>query len=377
MVQRHAKALLVHFKSSDLARLHKQGQFWHIFFPNEAAAGGSVKGAIIAQDEVDTWTVHCFLPVDFDDQQLSSEQAVYNVLGGMGEPFPIKIDEILVRSTWSPSVAIAKHYVGPKGRIILAGDACHQTVPTGGYGMNTGIADAFDLGWKLAATIQGWGGPQLLRSYEDERRSVGLLSLHWSKTHMGKIMALSKTIGLAADTVNSDSEEGIRMRTAWHEYAQMNDGHNKSIGVEMGYRYQSSICVPSELDSETSSPDFDPRKYIPTTFPGYRAPHVFLSSGRPIFDELGKCFTLVSFSQYPEMSAAVIENFRSAAQLRRVPLDTIQLPQETHARSVWGADFVLVRPDEFVSWHSNSPVTEAETINVLARATGFSDSVLG
>ena len=80
--------------------------------------------------------------------------------------------EILVANAWTPHFVVAERY--GTGRVLLAGDAAHQYVPTGGYGMNTGIGDACDLGWKLAAVLHGFGGPHLLASYEVERRPVGL-----------------------------------------------------------------------------------------------------------------------------------------------------------------------------------------------------------
>lgn len=138
--------LLVHFISKDLARLRKQGQFWHNFL---IAPPGTIGGAIIAQDEVDTWTTHLFLPLDADESKISSEEAVYRVLGGMGEDYEITIDEVLVRSTYRPNIAVARTYSALNGRVFLAGDAAHQNIPTGGYGMNMGIADAYDLGWKV------------------------------------------------------------------------------------------------------------------------------------------------------------------------------------------------------------------------------------
>lgn len=358
----------MHFKSRDLSKLHAQGQFWHIFFPNEAVEGGSIKGAIIAQDEVDTWTIHCFLPPNFDEKQLSSEQAIYRVLGGMGPPLSIQVDQILVRSTWTPSAAIATTYVSPHGRILLAGDACHQFLPTGGYGMNTGIADAYDLSWKLAATVQKWGGPELLRSYNDERRPVGMLGLHWSKMHMSNLGALSKAIELDAKTIASKTEAGQQMRNDMHEYIQTHDGHNKSMGVEMGYCYRSSICIPHP--AEAPPPDFNPRRYTPTTYPGHRAPHVFLSNGKSIFDEFGKNFTLVSFS---DDLTTTEEYFCSAAKQRCVPFQVARLSHEKHARSVWGAELVLVRPDGFVAWRSNNhhPIgTQSEANDILAKVTG-------
>src|SRR4029077_1315116 len=78
-------------------------------------------------------------------------------------------------------------------RVFLAGDACHLFVPTGGFGMNTGIGDAVDLSWKIAAVEQGWGGPRLLASYEAERRPVGLfntLEAADNYRHGGEIFAV-------------------------------------------------------------------------------------------------------------------------------------------------------------------------------------------
>lgn len=371
-----ARALLIHFKSKNLSRLRKQGQFWHTFFPNAVTDGGSVKGAIIAQDEKDTWTVHYFLPKDFDDRNISSEDAVYSVLGGMGEPFRIIIDEVLVRSLWTPGCAVAKSYAGPKGQIFLAGDAAHQFPPTGGYGMNSGIADAFDLGWKVAAMVRGWGGHELLRSYEQDRRPVALLSLHHAKMHIGNLMKLSASVGLSRDTINANSPEGEAMRKAVHEYAQTHDGHNKSFGVEMGYRYESSICVTGDLDATIPASSFDPRKYIPSTHPGVRVPHVLLRDGTPIFDKFGTGFTLVSFAPLNAATLGAITNLHLAAKQRHVPLDIVELPDEKHARQIWGADLVLVRPDGFAGWHDNvdgllmDPVTAD---HIICRVTGQGD----
>jgi len=328
-----------------------------------------VKGAIIAQDEIDTWTVHQFLPAGFDHSQISSEDAVYNVLGGMGDPYPIKIDEILVRSTWTPNVAVAKNYSGPQQRILLAGDACHQTVPTGGYGMNMGIAEAFDLGWKLAAVINGWGGPKLLSTYEEERRPVACLSLQWSKGHMGKLMALSTILGLEADIINSADEKGQEMRSAIHQYAQKNDGHNKSIGVEMGYRYDSRICVPGEVDHESTPPAFDSRRYTPTTYPGYRAPHVFLKDGTPIFDKYSKEFTLIDFNDVQESPATTY--ICNASKKYNIPLEVVPLTGEHHANKIWETNLVLIRPDGFVSWHGNTIEDQISADWILSKAAGY------
>lgn len=337
---------------------------------NAASDGGGLKGAVIAQDEIDTWTVHHFLRPDDNPEEISAEDAVYRVLGGMGEHYPIEIDEILVRSTWVPSQAVAQAYAGPRLRMFLAGDACHQMVPTGGYGMNSGIGDAYDLGWKLAARVKGWGGPQLLSSYEEERRPVAELALKWAKVHMGNLMHLSSTLGLAGDVIQSKSAEGEKMRAAVHEYLQTHDGHNQSIGVEMAYRYRSSITV---LDDVSHPPEFDPRRYQPTTCPGYRAPHVCLSGGTPIFDHLGKDFTLVVFSHAsdPESVSQSVEYFRIAAEQQALPLRVVELMDEDTAHRIWSASLVLVRPDEFVSWRGDEVLSQAAAQEIIRCTTGW------
>ncbi|RFU78913.1 fad binding domain [Trichoderma arundinaceum] len=364
-----SRALLIHFKSKDLSRLHKQGQFWHIFFPKSVEEGGSMKGAIIAQDEIDTWTVHRFLSADSDDSQMSSEEAIYSTLGGVGDPFPIQVDEVLVRSIWSPSVTLANAFMGPKKRLFIAGDACHQMPPTGGYGMNTGIAEAFDLGWKLAATIQGWAGSHLLPSYEQERRSVAHLAVQTAKAHIGKLMAMPNVVKLSAELAHSESEEGYKLRQRMHEYIQENDGHNKSLGVELGYRYESSICIHDKVtDVLPPPPKFNERLYVPTTVPGYRAPHVFLKGGVPIFDEFGKGFTLVVFSSDHHLQEGHL--FQEAAEKQHVPLDILTLVNEDDVRRIWGAKFVLVRPDGFVSWRGQSAGILDNIMEIISKVTG-------
>lgn len=106
---------LVHFKSRDLSRIHRQGQFWHIFFTHG--------GVIISQDEVDTWTTHLPVRLDFDQSSIDAREQIYKVLGGQGPPFEIDIDEILVSSVWRPNNAIADRYRSLGGRAFIAGDA--------------------------------------------------------------------------------------------------------------------------------------------------------------------------------------------------------------------------------------------------------------
>lgn len=93
-----------------------------------------MNAAAISQNEKDIFTTHLLLPLDQDPESIKSEDAVYRALGGLGDPYPIKIDEILVRSTYRPNIAIVRNYSGYNGHVQLAGDAAHQNIPTGGYG---------------------------------------------------------------------------------------------------------------------------------------------------------------------------------------------------------------------------------------------------
>ncbi|CAI7633378.1 unnamed protein product [Penicillium manginii] len=279
-------------------------RFWHTFFPMDPATNnGSVGGAIIAQDGKETWTVHDYLGSDYNADDVKAEKTVARVLGGMGSPYPISPDEITITSIFTPTVALAKTWTGNHQRVFLAGDSCHQTIPSGGYGMNMGLADAWDLGWKLAATIQGWGGTNLLKKYEQERRPVAALMQHWSKIHM-KLMGLSTAVKLDPIVIESMDEHGIALREEIDQYVQENDDHNQSFGVEMGYRYESNLAVLNEqVDVEKAAPQFDSRNYIPTTFPGSRVAHVALSDGSAISDGFGKGFTMVASLQKEAVAA--------------------------------------------------------------------------
>ncbi|CAI7584784.1 unnamed protein product [Penicillium viridicatum] len=363
----HSSVVLIHFKSRDLTRLHRQGRFWHTFFPMDPTISGeSLGGAIIAQDEVDTWTVHDFRAPGSEQSISSAEETIYRVLGGMGDPYQITIDEIIQQSTWTPSIALAKSYSGSLHRVFLAGDACHQTIPSGGYGMNMGIADAFDLGWKLAGTIQGWGGPQLLSSYEQERRPVAELMQHWGKVHAGKLIGLASAVTLDATIIDASDARGQELRQNIHEYVQSNDAHNQCFGVEHGYQHHSDITAKSAF----SHPPFDPRSYTPTTHPGFRAPHVFLTDGSAMFDKFGKNLTLVEFIDGVPGPSSGGSIFRDTADEHQIPLHIVSLVGETNAQQIWGARLVLVRPDYFVSWYGNEIGSKEEAKRVLLQATG-------
>ncbi|KAM0255715.1 hypothetical protein ACHAQJ_005469 [Trichoderma viride] len=352
--------MLIHFKSRDLAKLHKQGQFWHIAF-----ATGSI---IIAQDEVDTWTLHTPIPVGVEWEKIDPEEAIYKALGSPSAPCPIKIDKILVKSTWRPNICVAERYTTPGGRIFLAGDSAHQNIPTGGYGMNTAVGDSFDLGWKLAATLKGYGGKSLLASYEVERLPVAVRNIDQSGYYWGiwhKVWSWAAEAG--PEIFFSQSKEGKALKAKMADWILANDSENKAHGIELGYRYNASPIVLA--DTQVTEPEWNSRHYIPSTWPGARPPHVFLSDGKTsIFDLFGQGYTIVDFSEEGKWADA----FANAALQLNVPLQKVHLPQEKHVQKLWERSAVLVRPDDHVAWRAplDGKTSVAEAANILKVAVG-------
>ncbi|KAF1813348.1 hypothetical protein P152DRAFT_481449 [Eremomyces bilateralis CBS 781.70] len=343
---------LIHFKSRDLTRLHQQGQFWHIFF-----ASGSV---IISQDEKDTWTVHNPVPLGTDVSKIDPCTAIYTALGGELTPFEIKVDEVLVTSLWRPNIYLANNYTSSGGRVFISGDAAHQNIPTGGYGMNTAVGDSFDIGWKIAAVVRGHGGPHLLDSYEAERRPVAARNIERSGVHQMVHHTYRQWCLAVPKMASLDSDDGAALRAKISEHVAAHNGENTDHGIELGYRYNNSPSVISE--DPKAEPTWNYKHYVPSTWPGARAPHLFLSDGQTsIFDLFGTGneYTLVDFT--PE--AAYFQAFSTVASVQGVPLKSVHLPKERAARKVWERDAVLVRPDDHVAWRCPESAS-ADTIDV-------------
>ncbi len=349
---------LVHFKSRDLSVLQRQGQYWHIFFSNG--------GAIISQDEEDTWTVHMAIGLDVDAEKLDPEKVVAEALGGSAGPCPCKIDKVLVKSTWRPNICIVDRYTSAGGRVFLTGDAAHQNIPTGGYGMNTAVGDSFDIGWKLAAVCHGFGGRTLLESYEHERRPVAVRNIERSGVHFSVHRQYIDWVSEAGHhAILADTAQGRALRRKIDQFLSEHDGENKEHGIELGYRNNHSpVVVP---DTEVEEPEWSFRSYIPSTWPGSRAPHVFLADGQTsIFDLFGPDFSIVDFSE----SGSIASAFGDVADALSLPLKKIHLPNEPHVRKVWERRAVLIRPDDHVAWRApledNAVINPEEILRVAA-----------
>ncbi|WP_052864096.1 FAD-dependent monooxygenase [Streptomyces niger] len=267
--------------------------------------------------------------------------------------------QVVSHRPWTPGAALVAERFG-SDRMLLAGDAAHLFTPNGGFGMNTGLDDAANLSWKLAAAVHGWAGPGLLASYEAERRPVALRNT---------AAARELNIGLGAidrpAVLEEDSPRGAAAREkAGAALAEYGLRTLDTLGVQLGARYTGSPVV--DAGDDTPPPDSF-TAYTPSSVAGCRAPHLWLDDvrgpGSSLFDRFGTGFTLLCLGG----DAAAAAGFEAAARDLGVPLTVLPLADPL-ARELYGRDLVLVRPDQHTAWRGAAP--PADPAALLARVTG-------
>ncbi|MCG6876814.1 MAG: FAD-dependent monooxygenase [Betaproteobacteria bacterium] len=311
--------------------------------------GQGVWGDIVSVNGHDLWRFSLMrLP---PGAQPGEEEMATHLRRAIGRDAAFEIHSVL---PWERRRVVAKRF--SEERVLLAGDAAHQMSPTGGFGMNTGIQEAVDACWKLAAVIQGWGGPQMLASYDLERRPVARMIVDEAARNFTQFSRLPKGEGIDADT-----PAGAALRKAIGDaiYAERFDREYVMEGVPLGYRVEDSPIVISD---GTPTPPFEVMKYRPTARPGHRAPHAWLERDRSMLDLYGLGYTLVRFD--PKIATAPLQ---AAARDRGVPMSVIDVADDTIAE-LYENNLVLVRPDGFVAWRGDA---------VPAQASGIIDVVRG
>ena len=298
---------------------------------------------LIVQDSTRHFTLHSVVDSD-DDMKTMFEQAV---------AMPVNY-EMLSCAPWRQNLLLADRY-GHK-RVFLAGDAVHLVIPTGGLGMNSGVGDAVDLSWKLAATLKGWGGPALLASYEIERRQIGARNVEASR-HASR----GRRAWRAAykPDIRDRTPEGAATRANLSRIADVEQRKsNEMIGAELGYRYvDSPIIFPEPGDA----PETDFMKYVPTSWPGARLPHVWLANGTALHDRIGDGYTLLCLHGARANTPALAQAFASFA----APFSVVEIDEE-RPRDVYGHDLLLLRPDLHVVWRGNGLPDDPAKLAALA-----------
>jgi 2-polyprenyl-6-methoxyphenol hydroxylase-like FAD-dependent oxidoreductase len=330
------------FRAPGLAQAHPHGpaiMYWQI--------NPELPSTIGPMDQGDLWF---FMPSNMPaDLELTDESAGALIRKATGIEMAY---EILSSDEWLPNRLIADRY--RRGRIFIAGDACHLHPPLGGYGMNMGVADSVDLGWKLAAVLDGWADPSLLDSYELERRPVHQRVIDeavGNQTAHGAVMRP----GLEAEGAEGEAarrEVGDLIRQTRHQ-------EFRGLGVVLGYTYAGSPFVATEAAPPPESPSIE---YRPSAYPGRLAPHLWLDDGRSLYDLFGGGFTLLVTD---EAHAADVAAASDDAARMRVPLEIVRVAMAETA-SLYEAALVLIRPDQHVAWRGAAwPGAE-----ILARVTG-------
>jgi 2-polyprenyl-6-methoxyphenol hydroxylase-like FAD-dependent oxidoreductase len=249
--------------------------------------------------------------------------------------------EIVGTSPWVAHSLIADKY--RDGRIFLAGDACHLHPPFGGYGMNMGIADGVDLGWKIAAKLQGWGGETLLASYEIERRPIHQMVIEEAFANysvLGNHLSLPglETPGPVGDATRREAGDVI-FAAKLREF--------KTLGVVLGYRYKDSAVI---VPDGTEPPPAHAMVYRPSAYPGCLAPHLWLEDGSSLYDHFGAGYTLLATDCRDLRDLADAEEI--AAELG-IPLKGIA-PKDERLGRRYMAKFAVIRPDQHVAWRGDS-----------------------
>ena len=334
------------FRAPGLAAAHAHGpgiMYWQ--------CNSDVPSLIGPMDDGDRWF---FMPMQLPPGvTYTAEQAVERIRVATGIDLPY---EILSSDEWVAHKLLADRY--RRGRAFLVGDACHLHPPFGGFGMNMGIADGVDIGWKLAAVLQGWGGEGLLDSYEIERRAAHEFVVDAAESNHSYLPGK-----LARDGIEELSPRGEQVR---REVASviLETKHQEffALGVMLGYSYRGSPVVVGDGRPSRWKRSLD---YQPMAEPGCLAPHRWLPDGRSLYDLFDKGFTLLAVDDTaaPDLDLAARE-----ARDAGVPLRVVRLADPA-LRDLYQAKRALIRPDQHVAWRGDEWTARGLLRTVCGHAT--------
>ncbi len=278
-----------------------------------------------------TWFFHAPVPVGTTVENFDFEKFLHGVVGA---EFALNFEHV---GFWDLRIATAKTYC--KGRVFIAGDAAHSHPPYGGFGINTGLEDARNLAWKLAAQLQGWGGDALLDSYSSERLPV-------FRSTADDFIA--RMIGDDREFINqyNPKKDLASFEAAWTARAA---GGNSDVTA-----YAPHYCgSPLVIGSQNGPPSAAGSHSFTARAGQHLAPHE-LPGKRDLFNEIGADFALISLGG----SKTVEQRFEKAASQLNVPLAIITA-SDPELENTYGAKYILVRPDHFIAWVGNSESVDA------------------
>ena len=286
------------------------------------------------------WFFHAPVPA-------SSKREAFDFSGLMqdaaGFEFACELDHV---GFWDLRVAVAETYQA--GRVFIAGDAAHSHPPYGGFGLNNGLEDVANLGWKLAATLQGWGSDALLRSYGEERRPV------FKEVAEDFIAARINKDGAFLERYRPERNRE-EFERAWK--ARETEGGTRMQSFEPNYEGSAVVAGPANgRSSAHGTHAFKARA-------GHHLAPQPLTTGRNVFEALGTGFTLLAL----DAEDRVVQSFEQAARSFGVPLTVIRDVCSDELKR-YESRLILVRPDQYVVWNGDTPPRDIRAL--LAKATG-------
>ncbi len=316
-------------------------------------------GNLIAIDGSERWLLHNYLlphEVDFDSVD---RDACIRLLLGVGPEFEY---ELLAKEDWIGRRLVADRL--QDRRIFICGDAAHLWVPYAGYGMNAGIADAMNLSWKLAAHLKGWASAAILEAYELERLPI---TDQVSRFAMSHALGAIKERTSVAPEVLEDTAGGKALRKVIGAAAyELHVQQFACAGLNFGYFYPDSPLIAYDGELAPVYTMFD---YTPSTVPGCRTPHLWLTDGRSLYDALGPDYTMLRFD-----AAVDVQPLMFAAAQAGVPIALLDV-NCAHGAEVYRHKLVLNRPDGHVAWRGDTapanPVALIDRISMTMTTRGF------
>jgi len=310
-----------------------------LFCPYNAQEWGYAIGPVPMNFDFDT------LDLDAETRLRIGRDAEFSVL--WSSPYPVQ-------------KRVARTY--RNGRLFLAGDAAHLFPPYLGQNMNTGIDDAVNLGWKLAAAVHGWGGEELLDSYSAERRPIGWRNASASVSTAQVMVDARDYLATTGIPRGDDAESESTRRELGRKIYEITHREWNTNGIVLDQRYDES---PVTVPDGTGAPEWDQTSYTPNARPGHRAPHIALPDGRALFDIFGDQFTLLDLGA----ESGDVESLAKAAGAATLPLDVLRIDLPA-VRVAYGRRLVLVRPDQHVAWRGDETPADPRALFDTVRGVG-------
>ena len=356
---------MIHFEANlrELVKDRPANLFWQL--------DPETTGVFVAHEIDRDWVYMHTLAPDNANEQPTDEQAKALVRESIGAP--VETLRIKATSTWHMTAQVAESY--REGNIFLVGDSAHRFPPTGGMGMNTGIQDAHNLAWKIAAVEQGWAGEKLLDTYENERKPVAEANSAASLENAAKMFELIDVLDLGNAPKTARQRMHARLDDpSWRQRIdaaiENQQDHFDMLALQLGFTYENGAVVPDGTDKPVGANPI--RDYVPSSRPGSRFPHAWMELGGERISSLDLAtYTGLTFIIGSEVNdVRDISERLNIIQTRCVQFGRELKTIEADARTKGELEnfaLILLRPDGHVAWRvpADSSIRDSDIVDAL------------